>query len=229
MPILAGQRHQSRQRARHCHHAQRCRCLLAASFMPQQQTDTKRLVQHPRKGMRRIDRHRRQQRIDLRVIELQSLRPRLLAQLAPPQHTNLLCLHRRQQLLVPASVLRLDEAMDSLHQTIQTLLRSQPALIRRLGQIVTILDPLQKPCNSNFDKLIQIARCNCKKLHSLQQRICLVLCLFEHPLVKPHPRFIPAEKQILNRRRGALLRVSGASPGSAHTGLKLIALHESKV
>ena len=174
--------------------------------MPQQQTDAKRLVQDPRKGMRRIDRHRRQQRIDLGVVKLQSLRPRLLAQLAPPQHTDLLRLHRGQQLLVPASVLCLDEAMDSLHQTIQTLLRSQPTLIRRLGQIVTILDPLQKPRDPDLDKLIQIARRNREELHAFQQGICLVLRLFEHPLVKPHPRFIAAEKQILNRRGCCLLR-----------------------
>jgi len=87
--FLTDETHKSRKRAWHCDHAERGRCLQAAPFTPQQQANAEGFVQNARKGMRRIDRYRRQKWIDLGLVELQRLSPSLVAQLIPLQYANL--------------------------------------------------------------------------------------------------------------------------------------------
>ena len=73
------QQHETRQRARHRDDSEKC--LRASRFFPQQKCDAQRFVQHVRKRMRRIDRHRREQRLDALRIEILDVLARLRAQL----------------------------------------------------------------------------------------------------------------------------------------------------
>ena len=98
----------------------------------------------------------------------QRIGPRRLAQVLPLQYVDVLRSHRRQQLFVPALILRLDELLHLLAQQVKTLLRPQPPFVRRLRFVVAILDPLQETRHPYLDELIQIAGRNRQKLHPLE-------------------------------------------------------------
>ncbi len=121
--------------------------------------------------MRRIDCHRRQQRIDLGIVELQRMHPRLITQLAPPQDADLLRLHRRQQLPVPAFDTvpsRSDGLSPSTHPAAPAeSVHPRPAAARDCNHLQSFAETR----DSDLHKLIQVARRDRQKLHTFQQRI----------------------------------------------------------
>ena len=216
--------HQPRQRSRHRHHPQhrnRLNPIRPAPLVPQQQRQAQSFVQNPRKRMRRIDRHRRQQRINLFVVEPKRLLARIVIQLLPSQHTDPLRRQRRQQLLVPASVLRLHKRRQPLAQPVQPLLQRQPTLVGSLRLNVAILNPLQNSRHPDLDKLVQVARRDRQKFHPLQQRIALITSLLEDTVVEPQPALVAAEEPRLRRllrRLARLLLLYRSLPGLRDRG-----------
>ena len=161
-PYRGRQANQPRQRPWNRYHTQHRRLLRPLRtarhmpLVPQQQRQAQRLVQHARKRVRGIDGHRRQQRVYLVGVEPVRMRARLFRQLLVPQHTHALLLQRRQQLVVPACVLRLHQRRHAVADARQPLLRQQPAFIRLDRLTEPVFNPLQHPRHANLDELIQV-------------------------------------------------------------------------
>ena len=191
--IARGQPHKARQRARHRHHAQHLRAG-AAPLGPQQQRQAESLVQHARKRMRRVDRDRRQQRIDLALKIAAGKFARVLAELVPFQQTNALLAQLRQQVIVPAAVLRGHKAVNLGSELGKRLFGAQAVVA---GLAVSVLDALHQPGLADFDVLVEIRPRDGEKLHALQQRIRWVFSLLQHAPVELHPGVVPAiEKRL---------------------------------
>ena len=172
--------------------------------------------------MRGIDGDRRQQRIDLVLVEAEGMGASLRAKLLPAQHANLLCGQRRDKLLVPAAVLLADEDDHGVAEGVEPLLRGHAALVRSLRLVVAVLDALQDAGDADFDELIQVAGRNGEELDPLQQRIGGVLRLFQHPLVELQPGLVAAEEEVLHRLGRGLLGCrlrAGGSLACGHTGI----------
>ena len=67
--------------------------------------------------------------------------------------------------------------------------------------VVAILDALQDASHTNLNKLVEIARGNRKKFDPFEQRIALILSLFENSLVEAQPGVVAADEQILDNFR----------------------------
>ena len=57
-----------------------------------------------------------------------------------------------------------------------------------------MLDPLQHAGHTDFDKLVQVAGCDRKKLYPFEQWIGGILRLVQHPSVELHPGLIPSDQ-----------------------------------
>ncbi len=156
--------------------------------------------------MRWVDGHRRQQRIDLGLVEDESIGARVLVQVFPVQNADLLGGQRWAQHMVPAGVLRVDKLVQHYAELFQPLLERQSALVRALWLVEAVLDALQQAGHADLHELVQIVGRNGKKLHPLQQRIGGVLGLFQNTLVEEHPALVAVEEALLRRGRGSLLR-----------------------
>ena len=198
------QRHQSRQAARHGHDAKHGWWLLAAgraALVAQQQGDAECLVQNAWKWVRRIDRHRCQQGIDLALVEVLRMLQRGARELLPLQHAHVVLLERGQQVIVPAGILRLHKVCQVAAQHLEPSLRRQATLVRALRLVETLFNLLQNPGNANLDKLIEVACGDGEELHPLEQRIAGVDCLREHTRVELEPALIAAKEHAIERRR----------------------------
>ena len=103
--IVCGQADKAGQGAGHGNHAQHLRAG-AAALGAEQQRQAERLVEHARKGMRGIDGDGREQRIDLALKVAVGKVAGVLAELFPLKQANALLAQLREELLVPAVILR---------------------------------------------------------------------------------------------------------------------------
>jgi hypothetical protein len=190
MAVRAGQVDEPGQRARHRHHAQHLR-PGAAALRPQQQSQAKRLVQHPRKGMRGIDRNRRQQRIHLALEVAAGKLRRLLAEFVPRQQPDALLAQFRRQLLVPAPVLRGHKLVNLGGQHRERFGGAQPVVA---GLAVAVFNALHQAGLADLHVFIEVRAGNGQELHAFQQRVRRVFGLFEHTPVELHPGVVPAVK-----------------------------------
>ncbi len=181
------------QRAGHRHHSQHLR-PGTAPLGPQQQRQAERLVQNPRKRMRRIDRDRRQQRIHFALEVTLRIGARFFLQFCPLQQPDSVLAQLRHQPVIPARVLCIDKAMNLGRQRVQRLVRPQP-VVPRLPE--SVLNPLHQPGLADFDILVEIAARDGKEFHALQQRIGGIVRLFQNSPVELHPGFIPSLEQPL--------------------------------
>ena len=90
----------------------------------------------------------------------------------------------RQQAPVPAIVLLAHKAVSGLGQLLALFHRRQPV---GAGIHRAFFQMLQQPGNPYLKELVQVARRDGQKLHPLQQRIALVLRLFQHATVESQP------------------------------------------
>ena len=144
--------------------------------------------------MRRIDRDGGQQRIDLALKVALCVGAGLFVQFLPLQQPDTVFAQFRQQLLVPAAVLRFNEAVNIGRQHGQRLVGTKPVKARLA---VAVLDPLHQSGLANFNVLVEVVGGDRQEFDPLQQRIAGVFGLFKHTPVKLHPGVVPAVEELL--------------------------------
>ena len=142
--------------------------------------------------MRRIDCHRREQRLDRLRVEILDVLARVGPQLAEAEHANRFCGQRRNQFVAPAIVLIFDESVNPGGQLGEHFF-GNAAVGARLA--VAVLDLLQHAGDANLDELVQVAGGDREKLHALEQRIGRVAGLFENALVELQPGEMAVEEK----------------------------------
>ncbi len=70
------------------------------------------------------------------------------------------------------------------------LLRAQSV---RTGVNKAVFNPLEQAGYTDFKKLVEVTGSNGQELYPLQQRIGLIIGLFEHTLVEGQPRDFPID------------------------------------
>ena len=141
--------------------------------------------------MRRIDRDRRQQRLDPFRIKSVNRFAGIPFQSPYRAHPHRLLRQRGYQPLTPAVVLILYEFVN-----VRAELRHQVGCREPVGPRLgaPLLCLLQQPRHAHFDKFIQIASRNAEKLHPLKKGILGVERLFQHSSVELHPGQMAVKK-----------------------------------
>ena len=104
--------------------------------------------------MRRIDRHRRQQRIQFLFAIVVDEAQRLRIQLVQAEHANSILAQRRTQARIPAVVLIVHEFVRQFAQQV-ALGRQRHAV--GTGLVVAVFDLLHHGGHAHFEELVQIA------------------------------------------------------------------------
>ena len=188
-----GQADEPGQGARHRDHPQHLRAGTAP-LASEQESQAESLVQNARKGMGRIDRDGRQQRVNLLLEVILGKVAGLWVQLPPFQQANALLAQFGQQVLVPALVLVVHKAVDLGVQHGERLFGAQAVVA---GLAVAVFDALHQAGLADFNVLVEIRGGDGQKLDPFQQRIGQVLGLFEHTPVELHPGVVPSVEQLL--------------------------------
>ena len=197
LAVGGGQANEPRQGARHGDHTQHLRAGTAP-LGAQQQRQAEGLVQHARKGMRRVDRDRSQQRVDFALEVVLGELVGLVVQFIPFEQPDALLAQFGQQAIVPAGVLGVDKAVDFGGQRGQGFVGAQP-VVARLA--VAVFDALHEAGLADFDVFVEVAAGDGQELDPLQQGIGRVLGLFQDAPVELHPGCIPSvEKSLLLNR-----------------------------
>jgi hypothetical protein len=136
------------------------------------------------KWVRRVNRHRRQHRVDLAFVEGLRQFDSLVLQLFDTQNVNPVARQQRQQFLVPAFVLLAHEELHRSRHHLQLFARGQAVGTNVPG---AVLDLLQKAGNTNFHELIEVVGGNGEELYAFEKWICRVSRLFQDTLVEGHP------------------------------------------
>ena len=175
--------------------------------------------------MRRIDRDRRQQRLDrlqIKRFDISAIRRVQLLQANDPYR---FFGQRGNQLVPPTIVLRFHELVNFSGQQGEHFLRSPP--IRSGVDRLAVLDLLQDPGDTNFHEFIEVARSDRQEFQPFQQRVVVVAGLFQHALIELQPRKVPVEEifgacHLLVRHfrlETYLNRVTAMLPESSHPSL----------
>ncbi len=191
-----GQCDQARQRTRHGDDAKLGLrdAQSAGALAAQKQSEAERFVQHTREGVRRVDRDRGEQRVDLGLVEVQGMRTRCLIEFVPLENVDLLFGQRGDQKIVPAGVLRGDEGLQVGAEPLEAHIRRQTlVLLMRRRLPLAVFNALQQAGEADLDELIQVAGGDGEELHTLQQGIRRVLRLLQHALVEGEPGVIAPE------------------------------------
>src|SRR5579864_1087216 len=189
-----------------------------APFAPQQQADAKRLVQYPWKGMRRINGDRRQERIHFLFaigIDESFLLGREVFEF---KDANAVAGQRRQQLLVPAFILLVDELMRFARHQLALFLggkRVRP----RVNE--PVFNALQQAGYADFKKFIQITGSDGQKLDSLKKRVALVFSLLKHTSVESEPGSLTIDiKRWIVQRANHIPGTCGMLSGECESPIK---------
>ena len=185
---LRGQPNQSRQGAGHGDHAGVGERGTAAPA--EQKGHAQRLVDHSRKRMRRIHRDRRKQKIEFPLAVFLDESPGAGIQFMQAQNANSLVGQRRPQLIVPAAILVIHKLMSFAGNDVPLFDQGQ-AVWSGFG--VSVFNLLHQSGHAHFEKFVQIAGRDGKKFQTLQQRIFLILRLFEDTAVEGQPGGFPVD------------------------------------
>ena len=163
---VRGQPHQARQSSRHRDHAGISQRRAAAAA--QQKSHAQRLVDHSRKGMRRIHRDRRQQQVEFPLAVLFDESAGARIQFVQAQNADAMLGQRRAQLVVPAVILVVHKLVGIARDHV-ALFDQRQTVGAGLG--VSVFNLLHQPGHAHFEKLIQIAGGDGKKFQPLEQRV----------------------------------------------------------
>ena len=134
--------------------------------------------------MRRINRDRRQQRINFLFAVCVNIFNLLRLKLFKVKNADVLARQRRHQLFVPALILLLDKFMSLPGNQLAFLLSSQRI---RAGVNEAIFNPLEQPCYPDLKEFIQIAGGNGQEFDPFQNGVAFIIGLFQHSPVKGQP------------------------------------------
>ncbi len=183
------QPHQARQGPRHRDHAGVGKRRTAAAA--QQESHAQSLVDHSRKGMRRVHRHRRQQQVEFLLAILFDESAGAGIQFVQTQNAD--AMRRRapgaassfQQL-----ILVVDELVSLAGNHIALLDQGEAV---RPGFGVSVFDLLHQSGHAHFEEFIQVAGGDGKKFQALEQRVLLILRFFEDAAIEGQPGGFPVD------------------------------------
>ncbi len=141
--------------------------------------------------MRRVHRHRRQQRVQFLLAVLVDEAQCLGVQFVQSQHANSVLGECGTQAGIPAVVLVVDEFVRQLVQHISFFSERQAV---GTSLVVAVFNLLHHGGHTHFEELVQITGRDGEKLQPLQERIALVLGLLEHTAVEGEPGGVAVEK-----------------------------------
>ncbi len=150
--------------------------------------------------MRRIDRHWRQQRVEFFFAVFVDKAQGFGIQFVQSQHADSVLGERRTQAGVPAVILLVDELVGQLVQHIPFFGETQAV---GTSLVVAVLDLLHHGGHTHFKEFVQVAGRDREELQSLQQRIALVLRLFEHTAIEREPGSIAVQEVVWIVKRDA--------------------------
>ncbi len=191
LAVDLGQPQDARQRARHLHDRHAVGAALRAR-VGEQHDEVQRLVEQDRERVGRVDRERRQDRVDL--LGEPGLDPLQLGwrQLADLAERHAVRRQLRHQQLAPGAV----------HQRVERVRLAADAaeFVLRLDAVGVVagqpgVDQLHDPGDADLEELVEVAAGDGQELDALEQRVGLVLGLFEHAPVEPQPRQFAVQVQ----------------------------------
>ena len=153
--------------------------------------EVQRLVEQLRKRMRRVDRQRRQHRVDLRAVIIFHPDQVRLLQLLQLQQADAVGRQGRRQFVPPAGILLLHHPPHPLDDGAEGFGTGQ-TVHRALHRLA--LDLLLQAGDADLEELIQVRADDAKELHPLQQRVFRVECLLEHPMIEFQPAQFPIDE-----------------------------------
>ena len=135
----------------------------------------------------------REKQLDRPGVEIFNVLASLGAQIAPYQDANRFGLQRRNQIVAPALILLVHETVNFRGEFGEDLFRYSSV---GTGLAIPVLGLLHQAGKAHLDELVQIARGNAQKFHTLQERITWVTRLFENPLIELHPGQMAIEESL---------------------------------
>ena len=144
--------------------------------------------------MRRVDRDRREQRIDLLLKEPGCEVTLARVEVLPAKNAYAGCFERGDQALAPGSVLLQGEAVEHIADPEETLIGGQTAFIGLLSRSHVLFHLLQRAGNADLYELVEVAGGDGEELYALEQGIACVVGFFQHTLIEEHPAFVAIEE-----------------------------------
>ena len=129
--------------------------------------------------MRRINRHRRQQRLDPLRVEIFDVLARLRAQLFQAEHANGFFRERRNEFR-RSSIRIVGSRIREFSRRVLRAHLPEAAVGSRLA--LSMLHLLQQAGDAHFHELVQVARRNREEFHALEQGIARVVRFFQNSL-----------------------------------------------
>jgi hypothetical protein len=135
--------------------------------------------------MRRINRNRGKQQVQLALAVILHEGPRGFIEFVQAEDPDTLLRQLRAQLSVPALVLLSDEFMHFLGDCVPLFYQRQSI---GAGFGVAIFHLLHQTGDPHFEKFVQIVGADREKLQAFQQRAAFILRFFKHAMVELKPR-----------------------------------------
>ena len=141
--------------------------------------------------MRRIDRDRSQQRVEFFLAVSLNKTQRLGIEFVQAQHSDSVRTECGTQAGIPAVVLVVDELVSQLVERVALGGQSQAV---GTSFVVAVFDLLHHGGHAHFEEFVEIARRDGEEFQALEQRISLVLGLFEDTAIEREPGSVAVEK-----------------------------------
>ena len=118
----------------------------------------------------------------------------LLIEFVPLKQAHAVLTQRGQQMIVPATILGGDEAMDFSCESVQRFIGAK-AVVARLP--VTVLNALHEAGLPNFDVFVEVGAGDGQKFDAFKQGIRRIFGFLQNPPIELHPGVVPAIEQLL--------------------------------
>ena len=141
--------------------------------------------------MRRVNRHRRQQRVKFSLAIALHKAKRVRIEFVQSQHTNSVLRKGWTQLAIPAIILVVYKFMRQLVEQFALFRQGQAV---GAGVVIAVLDLLHHRRHPHFKELVQVAGGNGEKLQPFEQRVVLVRRFLQDAAIKREPGSIAIQE-----------------------------------
>jgi hypothetical protein len=182
----------------------------------EQESEAESLVENARKGMRRVEGYRGEERIDLLLEKFDGEFAVGLAELLPLQHADASALEFGDEAVIPAGTLILVELMEALTDMLQALFLSKSTWIEGLGQTKALFKLLEDAGDADLNELVEVAGGDGEELYALEEWVGGVVGLFEDAAIELEPALVATD---VTTAEGCYRRLCGAPGRGSTSGL----------
>jgi hypothetical protein len=166
----------------------------ALPFAAEQQSETESLVENARKRMGWIDGDGGEKRVDFALKVALCKGARFFVQFVPLEQADTLFAQLWQQVLIPAAVLGVNEAVNFDGELGERFVGAQ-AVVTWLA--VAVFNALHEAGLADLDVLIEVGAGDGEELDALEHRIGRIFGFFQDAAIELHPGEVPAVEQFL--------------------------------